>query len=201
MVVNLLNNAAKFSDNGGRIELVARTDGEDVVFLVRDQGVGIRPEQLAGMFELFVQGDRSLARSEGGLGIGLTVVKKLVEMHGGTVTARSEGPGKGSEFATAAAGGETTGRRRPRQRPDRRKDGRRARILVVDDNVDMARGISVLLTLIGHDVATAHDGHAALEAAQAVPAGIRLARHRPAGHGRLRGRLQTPARAVLPRTP
>jgi CheY-like chemotaxis protein len=166
MVVNLLNNAAKFSENGGRIELTARKEGEEIILLVRDEGVGIRPEQLAGMFELFVQGDRSLARSEGGLGIGLTIVKKLAEMHGGTIAAKSDGLGKGSEFALrlpAARRPETA--TAPVSGPTK-KDARRARILVVDDNVDMVRGISMLLTLIGHDVATAHDGPAALEAAE-----------------------------------
>ena len=93
VVVNLLNNAAKYSENGGHIELLAHNDGKEVVIIVRDRGVGIPPEKLPGMFELFVQGDRSLARSEGGLGIGLTVVKKLVEMHGGSIVAKSEGRG------------------------------------------------------------------------------------------------------------
>ncbi len=98
VVVNLLNNAAKYSENGGRVRLEARNEGENLVIRVTDRGVGIPPEKLPQMFELFAQGDRSLARSEGGLGIGLTVVKKLVELHGGTIAARSEGAGKGSEF-------------------------------------------------------------------------------------------------------
>ena len=91
--MNLLNNAAKYSENGGHIELVARNDGGEVVIIVRDRGVGIPPEKLPLMFELFAQGDRSLARSEGGLGIGLTVVKKMVEMHGGNVTAQKRRSG------------------------------------------------------------------------------------------------------------
>ena len=98
VVVNLLNNAAKYSENAGHIWLSARKVGDEVVITVKDKGVGVPPEKLPQMFELFTQGDRSLARSEGGLGIGLTVVKKLVEMHGGSVTATSEGTGKGSEF-------------------------------------------------------------------------------------------------------
>jgi PAS domain S-box-containing protein len=166
VVVNLLNNAAKFSEHGGRIELEASTDGEDVVFIVRDHGVGIPPGQLPGIFDLFVQGDRSLARSEGGLGIGLTVVKKLVEMHGGSVTATSEGRGKGSEFTIRIPGAKRSAGGKISAVPEPAKDARRARILVVDDNVDMVRGISILLTLIGHEVATAHDGHAALEVAR-----------------------------------
>src|SRR5262249_40998804 len=145
VVVNLLNNAAKYSDNGGYIKLSGRNEAGEVVISVKDRGVGIPAEKLPEMFELFAQGDRSLARSEGGLGIGLTVVKKLVEMHGGTVVARSAGPGEGSEFVirlpaaqrptttlTAATGPETKASRKPR-------------ILVVDDSVDTARGIALLL--------------------------------------------------------
>ena len=98
IAVNLLTNAAKYTESGGRIRLTAEQDGSDVVIQVRDNGMGIPPEKLPAMFELFVQGDRSAARSEGGLGIGLTLVKSLVEMHGGSVAAASEGPGKGSEF-------------------------------------------------------------------------------------------------------
>ena len=82
--MNLLNNAAKYSENGGHIRLSARVEGDEVVISVKDRGIGIPPEKLPQMFELFAQGDRTLARSEGGLGIGLTVVKKLVEMHGGS---------------------------------------------------------------------------------------------------------------------
>ncbi len=98
IVVNLLNNAAKYTEGGGRIWLTARREEAEIVIKVRDNGIGIPPEQLPRMFELFAQGDRSLARAEGGLGIGLTLVQKLAEMHGGIVQARSQGPGTGSEF-------------------------------------------------------------------------------------------------------
>src|SRR5262249_41129651 len=98
VVVNLLTNAVKYTEAGGQIRLSARQEGSDVIIKVRDNGMGIPPEKLATMFELFVQGDRSAARTEGGLGIGLTLVKSLVEMHGGSVSASSQGPGKGSEF-------------------------------------------------------------------------------------------------------
>ena len=98
ILVNLLTNAAKYTPAGGRIQLIVGVEGREVLFRVRDNGVGIPPESLPRMFDLFAQGDRSLARSEGGLGIGLTLVKSLAEMHGGTVTATSDGPGKGSEF-------------------------------------------------------------------------------------------------------
>ena len=98
ILVNLLTNAAKYTPPGGRIQLTAGTEDGEVVFRVRDNGVGIAPELLPRLFELFAQADRSLARSEGGLGIGLTVARSLAEMHGGTVTASSDGPGMGSEF-------------------------------------------------------------------------------------------------------
>ena len=98
IVVNLLNNAAKYTPPQGRIQLTATTDGQTVAISIKDNGVGIALAELPLMFELFVQGDRSLARSEGGLGIGLTLVKSLTEMHGGSVIATSEGPGKGCEF-------------------------------------------------------------------------------------------------------
>jgi PAS domain S-box-containing protein len=166
VVVNLLNNAAKYSENSGRIRLSARNEGDEVVIRVGDEGIGIPPEKLPQMFELFAQGDRSLARSEGGLGIGLTVVKKLVEMHGGTVAASSEGPGKGSVFAIRlpAAGRQGVGKSPPEARGA--SAARRARILVVDDNVDTARGMSRLLKLLGHDIATAYSGLEALEVAR-----------------------------------
>jgi signal transduction histidine kinase/ActR/RegA family two-component response regulator len=165
VVVNLLNNAAKYSEDGGHIHLLARNDGGDVVIIVRDRGVGIPPDKLSGMFELFAQGDRSLARSEGGLGIGLTIVKKLVEMHGGTIVARSEGVGKGSEFTIRLPAA-----KRPAL-PGSKVSGltetanKKARVLVVDDNVDTAHGMERLLKLIGHETARAHDGNEALQVA------------------------------------
>ena len=118
IVVNLLTNAAKYTPSGGHIQLVAGVEGKEVVIRVRDDGLGIPPEMLARVFDLFAQDDRSLARSEGGLGIGLTLVRSLVEMHGGTVTATSAGPGLGSEFVVRlpAAGG-TTATRGPEASP------------------------------------------------------------------------------------
>ena len=125
ILVNLLTNAAKYTPSGGRIQLIAGVEGDEVVFRVRDNGVGIPPELLPRMFDLFAQGDRSLARSEGGLGIGLTLVRSLAELHGGTVTATSDGPGKGSEFvvrlpaAEGRPGPNPMGRGNPRLRePD-----------------------------------------------------------------------------------
>ena len=168
IVVNLLNNAAKYSDNNGNIWLSAGHEGEDIAVRVKDAGIGIPPEKLPEMFELFAQADRSSARSEGGLGIGLTLVKRLVEMHGGTITASSEGPGKGSEFVVRLPAA---------QRPVRaasRTNGshdamKPARILVVNDNVDTARSMATLLGLMGHEVTTARSGPEAIDAARAHP--------------------------------
>ena len=170
MVVNLLNNAAKYSEDSGLIRLTARAESGEIVIVVEDRGVGIAPEKLPGMFELFAQGDRSLARSEGGLGIGLTVVKKLVEMHGGRVNASSGGPGAGSEFVVRLPAASRPAD--PRIVPQAEKSApekaqaRGARILVVDDNEDTARGMSRLLKLIGHDVRMAHSGPDAIELAR-----------------------------------
>ena len=169
VVVNLLNNAAKYSENHGRIHLEGRIEGDQVVIQVKDTGVGIPPDKLPLMFEMFAQGDRSLARSEGGLGIGLTVVKKLVELHGGTIQARSEGIGQGSEFTVRLATASRPSVNEPAS-PNAptppAAEARPARILVVDDNVDTARGMARLLKLLGHDVATAHTGPEAIEAAR-----------------------------------
>jgi two-component system CheB/CheR fusion protein len=169
--VNLLINAAKYTEAGGRISLSADRDDCHVLVRIRDTGVGMTPEFLGRSFELFAQGDRSPARTEGGLGIGLTLVKSLVELHGGTVSASSGGPGRGSEFAVrlplADVGASESTRRMPAG-PAHKPPG--ARVLIVDDNVDTAAGMVRLLKLLGHQVAIAHDGPAALDAAR---------RHRP----------------------
>jgi PAS domain S-box-containing protein len=164
---NLLNNSAKYTDPGGRIELAARCQGGEVVVTVRDTGVGIPAAALPRLFEIFSQVDHSIERSQGGLGIGLALVRGLVEMHGGTVEARSAGVGQGSEFivrlplAQGEAPGVTglTG--------EARGGGPGRRILVVDDNRDAAASLGMMLTLLGHDTRTAHDGVEALELAEA----------------------------------
>ena len=141
------------------------------------------------MFELFAQGDRSLARSEGGSGIGLTLVKKLVEMHGGTRRGHERGARQGERVHGPAPAGEAAPTRRPAPTTAAPVAGRgEARVLVVDDNVDTARGMARLLKLLGHEVARRPrrpDGH---RGGQRAPARVRPPRHRPARHGRLRGR-------------
>ncbi len=166
VVANLLNNAAKYTEPGGRIWLTAAREGQEAVVRVRDTGVGIPASMLSRVFEPFAQLDYSLARSKGGLGIGLTLVKSLVEMHGGTVEATSAGPGMGSEFvvrlplapAPQAADGEAP--------PSAPPTSPRRRVLVVDDNKDVAQSLAMLLELPGHEVFVAHDGLGALEAAE-----------------------------------
>jgi PAS domain S-box-containing protein len=167
VVANLLHNAAKFSEHSGRIWLTAERQGKEALVRVRDEGAGIRAELLPHVFELFVQGERSLDRSQGGLGIGLTVVQRLIALHGGTITAHSEGPGKGSEFIIRLPGLAEPAK------PAQRDAGAGAvhtatarRILVVDDNVDAAESIAMLLQIWGHDVRLAHNGPEALAAAE-----------------------------------
>lgn len=166
IIINLLNNAAKYSDPGGVIKLYSLLENGSIVIRVSDSGVGIPPEKLPEMFELFAQGDRSLARSEGGLGIGLTLVKKLVEMHGGTITAESAGLDQGSTFTIHLPA--VTPKARVVAQP--RVGGelaRTSRVLVVDDNVDTVLGLSKLLTIQGHQVSAAYSGPEAIEAARA----------------------------------
>ena len=161
---NLLNNAAKYTDDGGRIDLTIETEGSWLVVSVRDNGIGIPPEQLPHVFDLFTQIDRHTARAQGGLGIGLTLVKSLVEMHAGSVEAHSEGHGTGSEFvvrlplaAVQSAVPHTGNAIRP-------SNGfRPRRVLVVDDNRDAAESLGMLLKLMGGDVRVAYSGAQALE--------------------------------------
>jgi len=166
VAVNLLTNAAKYTQNEGHIRLTARREGDAIAIAVKDDGVGIPPEKLPQMFEMFAQGDRSLARSEGGLGIGLTLVKTLTELHGGSITATSEGAGKGCEFVVRLPAITPPISKPDARKPARQPEGRSSRILVIDDNIDTARGLGRLLRLLGHEVATSHDGPAALEAAR-----------------------------------
>jgi signal transduction histidine kinase/ActR/RegA family two-component response regulator len=173
VVGNLLNNASKFTGEGGRIELTVSPDSSHevsgaargVVIRVRDTGVGIAPDQLSRIFDMFVQVDSSLGHSAAGLGIGLTLVRTLVEMHGGSVEVHSGGLGQGSEFVvhlpTVGAG------REPPPGPTATEPiaADRLRVLVVDDNRDSADSLAMLLRLRGHDTHTAYDGLAAVESA------------------------------------
>jgi two-component system CheB/CheR fusion protein len=164
---NLLNNAAKYTGRSGHVVVSARRDGECVTVRVRDDGIGFAPHEAAGLFEMFSQTEAARAHSGGGLGIGLALVRGLVEKHGGHVSAHSEGPGRGSEFvvtlplAPALAPIEAT--------PDGRSvvPARGRRVLVADDNEDAAESLAMLLRLRGHEVRTAHDGVEALAAAEA----------------------------------
>ena len=166
VVGNLLNNAHKFMPRGGNVRVSIAREGGAAVLRVRDTGIGIAPDQLARIFDLFVQLDTALDRSVGGLGIGLTLVKSLVELHGGSVEANSDGLGRGSEFVVRlpVAIGDVVAMPEPAPVPSPAVDGRR--ILVVDDNEDGARSLAELLRLTGHDTHTAHDGLAAVEAAE-----------------------------------
>ena len=169
VLVNLLNNAAKYTDPGGHIQLTLEREREEVSIRVRDDGIGIEPEMLPRVFELFTQAEPSLERSQSGLGIGLTLVQRLVEMHGGTVTAHSEGRGKGTEMVVRlqVAGGDAERPPREAGEGDEAAAPSRGLVLVVDDNRDAAESLAVLLQMWGYDVRVAYDGPSAVEAAAA----------------------------------
>jgi two-component system CheB/CheR fusion protein len=163
--INLLNNSTRYTPRGGRIRLAAERHGSDAVVAVSDNGIGIPAEIVPRIFDMFMQADRNSEQSHGGLGIGLSLVRALVGQHGGTVSARSDGPGHGSEFAVRlpilllAAG--------PAEPKEaQRESGAGARrILVVDDNEDGAVSLAMMLQLLGHQTRTVHDGQSAVDAA------------------------------------
>jgi PAS domain S-box-containing protein len=169
VIGNLLNNAVKYTEEGGCIWLTLEQEGETVLLRVRDTGIGIAPDLLPHIFDLFTQADRASDRSQGGLGIGLTLVEKLVGMHGGTVQAFSAGLGLGSEFTIRLPLAAPRFKPNPGASIPDNSDiiASPSRVLVVDDNLDAAESMATWLQLAGHDVQTAYGGPAALEAAVA----------------------------------
>jgi PAS domain S-box-containing protein len=166
VIVNLVGNAAKFSppDSVVEVALAGRQDPPEAVLTVTDHGVGIPADMLKSIFDLFVQVDQSAARTRGGLGIGLTMVKKLVELHGGTVTAESAGEGQGATF-TIRIPGAVSAIASPREKPVARSAASPRRVLLVEDNEDISELIQMQLRMWGHEVAVASDGPSGLEAA------------------------------------
>ena len=170
VLVNLLTNAIKYTEPGGRVDVTAERTGDAVLLRVADTGIGIGPDLLPRVFDLFMQGAHSHDRTQGGLGIGLTLVRRLVELHGGSVEARSAGLGQGSEFIVRLPllSAAPTEPHPPLSSPQR--SGAAVRVLIVDDNEDAAISLKMVLEVVGYDVAVAHNG----------PAGLDLARqHRP----------------------
>jgi CheY-like chemotaxis protein len=169
MLSNLLHNAAKYTDRGGSIWLTAEQRGHEAVVTVGDTGIGIPSELLPRIFEMFMQADRSLERSHGGLGIGLTLARQIVELHGGTLTAHSDGAGTGSAFIVRLPVIPEAEPVPPRTRPAQARQAPVTvrRILVVDDERVAATSLGKLLTIMGHEVRAAHDGVEAVGAAEA----------------------------------
>jgi PAS domain S-box-containing protein len=170
IVQNLLHNAAKYTPNGGRVELGARREGAQAVITVKDSGIGMTPELLGSAFELFKQGQQGLERPHGGLGVGLTLVRRLVDLHGGTVQGRSAGPDRGSEFIvrlplSAGESGDSAMHAATQDSPQ--APVQRRRVLIVDDNQDAANALRLLLENDGHEVKVAADG----------PTGLMLAKN------------------------
>ncbi len=166
---NLLNNSARYTERGGHVALSVEQYGSDAVVSVRDDGIGIPADLLPRVFDMFTQADRSLERSRGGLGVGLSLVRGLVEMHGGRVEVHSEGRGKGSEFLVRLPVALSPQCESGRDSDESNGTPRSApyRILVVDDNRDSAISLALMLKIMGHDTRTAHDGLQAVEEAAA----------------------------------
>jgi two-component system, sensor histidine kinase len=163
---NLLNNAAKYTDEGGHIQLTAQVEERDAVVEIRDDGIGIAPEMLPRVFEMFAQADNSIERKQSGLGVGLTLARRFIELHGGSIEAHSSGLRRGSSFrvrlpvmAALASHNRGSGASKGSGDPDA------LRILLVDDNVDFVSSLAVLLQTLGHEVRVAHDARDALAAA------------------------------------
>jgi CheY-like chemotaxis protein/nitrogen-specific signal transduction histidine kinase len=165
---NLLSNAAKYTERGGEIFLTVRREGPEAVVSVRDTGVGIPADQLPHIFEMFAQVDQSLERSRGGLGIGLTLVRRLAELHGGSAEARSEGAGKGSEFVIRLPVLEDAGTmtHEPAQLDGKAGGPGKGRVLLVDDNRDTAVSLATVLKASGYEVRVAYDGEEGIATAE-----------------------------------
>jgi CheY-like chemotaxis protein len=168
---NVLLNAVKYTDRGGRIEVSAHSELSEVVIRVRDNGIGIAPDKLVQVWDLFVQVDESPDRTRKGLGIGLALVRDLVKRHGGTVQANSDGLGKGSTFTVRLPSAsrhdlpEVPARPQAAEPKDALAEAGR-RVLIVDDNIDAAETLAMMLEILGHSTCQAHDGHDALKAAR-----------------------------------
>jgi len=165
---NLIGNACKFTPDGGRVVIDARVAGANAVVSVRDNGIGIDPGRIGGVFEMFAQIDSSLERAHGGLGVGLTLVRRLVGMHGGSVVASSAGLGQGSEFVVTLPVTQDAVVAATRGAPSAAAPAERRRMLVVDDNGDSAESLALLLSLAGHETHVAHTGPEALDRADAL---------------------------------
>jgi PAS domain S-box-containing protein len=175
VISNLLNNSAKYTDRGGHIWLTAERQGREVLISVKDDGIGIAADQLPGLFRMYSQVRSSLERSQGGMGIGLTLAKRLVEMHGGGIEARSDGPGKGSEFLVRLPLLEEESLRPARAGMDKPTGPKSSlRVLIVDDNRDAGESLAMLLRVLGHDVRTAPDGQEGLAEAEAFRPDVAL---------------------------
>ncbi|MFZ5470656.1 MAG: ATP-binding protein [Myxococcota bacterium] len=174
VVTNLLVNAAKFTPPGGRIEVTVGREGEEAVLKVRDSGVGIRPEQLSQVFEMFVQLDPALDRAQGGLGLGLALVRKLVELHGGTVHAHSEGPGQGTELAVRLPLSRSPLASPPSAPSSTATEAEPLTILIAEDHPDAREFLRELLELWGHRVHAVADGRSAVEHALGRPPDVAL---------------------------
>jgi CheY-like chemotaxis protein len=163
---NLLNNAAKYTDPGGRIELTAGREGKEIAVRIKDNGIGLAPESLPIIFEMFMQVDRSLERSQAGLGVGLTLSRTLVELHHGAIEVVSEGKGRGSAFTVRLPASYTRLEEAASPGGAGANEGPGRRVLLADDNVDFVNSLGQLLSSRGHEVRIAYDGAEAIQAAR-----------------------------------
>jgi CheY-like chemotaxis protein len=166
VIANLLNNAAKYSERGGKVVLSARMEDSVAVISVRDSGIGIPPDMLPRIFDMFIQVDRAADHSQGGLGIGLTLVRRLVELHDGRIEVHSV-RGKGTRFTVRLPVAAAPGRCADQPSARQRVSGGRTRVLIVDDNRDSASSLAAMLELSGYETLTAYDGNQAIDRAEA----------------------------------